>query len=181
MTGELFYDHKDVFANAQYDIRRNIQSGDYDVLIRKDSEQVNKQIHDEYTLELVEMAYEKKNTERVLHGNNLEVSLYIPFTGDKRILKHHPSEYRSPFVAGDIVGDKICIKMASHFNDTNFYRKFESWQNDFDFHLKSANKDADQFKKSLQIIIKTEVDRRVEQLQIADDTTSSIDDSIRKP
>ena len=181
MYGRLFSRTSDVFTNAQHDIQQEIHAGRLDGPIREDPEKAIKHMRDKYTLKLVKIDYEKKEPKNEVDNGVLEVSLDIPFTGDPRILEHHPSEFRNEVVSGSIYGNKICIEITGRIDEINLKRELERWQESFEFHLNSANKDAGQFNKSLQTIIKTEVDKRVKQLRMMDDQMASIGVPTKKP
>ena len=183
MNDQLFsFSDTHMFANAQREgIYQEIQAGHLDDLIREDPEKAIKHMLEEYTLELVEIDYEKKEPKSVIRGDMLEVSFYITFTGNPLILKYHPSSFSSEFVLGIVDDDKIRIKLTGRLGVDKLAHEVKQWQDDLKSHLNSANEDAGRFNNSLQGTIESKVNKRAKQLRIADDEIAAMGFPTKKP
>lgn len=177
MVGALFSDGiMHTFLDEQrYNIRQEIQEGGMDDLIREDPENAIQQLCEKYTLQTVSIDWEKKNPKQATKDDVMKVSFHVTFTGDSRLLRRQPTQFRLEVVAGTIVKpNQIIVEIVGRLGRDDFKRMLERWQKSVEFHLNNANKDADNFNRTLPATIKPLVDARAEQLRKGDDEMSNM-------
>ena len=169
--GDMF-----TFLDRQKDrIHQEIETGDMDDLIRKEPEKAVELLRDKYTLKLVKINWEKRDPERTIRDDVMEVSFHITFTGDPHLLQYRPRRYRMGSVPGIVDGqDRIAMVITGRLGKDDFQHEFERWQESLEFHLNSTNADADDFNRAMPTKIKSMIDVRAEQLRRADDEMGSM-------
>ena len=148
-------------------IRQAIQSGDLDDDIRENPESVVRTLCDKYTLERVHISREKMEPKRTTQGDMMTVSFYIMFKGDQRLLEYYPST-RGASVPGSVREDRIVMEITGQPGKDDFKSLLGRWWDSLDFHLESANKDADDFNHALPHKIKPIIEARAKYIHMAD-------------
>lgn len=157
-------------------MRREIEKGDRDEVIRQGTEHAVEQIYGEHVLELVRIDWSIRDKAQNIQNRELKVSFHVTFTGDRRLLQYRPSSYSGDGrLEGKLQGCEIRREIAGPLGMGYFKRELEQWRAAVKQQLRNVNEDARKHNKHLRTNITRLVDERAKQLDGGDNVADGLD------